>query len=488
MSTPLDTSTPGFDPLVLGKRIRHLRTAQGKTLANLGAGIGRATSRVSAFENGKQAPSLDLLAAIARELGVSPHELLETAPLNRRDQLEVAWARIQNHPEYGAQRLPTVRLGKTLPDEALEALIGMHQELERVRDERVATPEEARRANAALRLEMRAQDDYFPGLEATAKKLIELADVAPGEAMAHKVLLRLGERLGLTLAFVADLPHSTRSVLDLKHHRLYLPKHANRVTGDHRSALLQALASYVLNHQEPADYKEFLRQRVEANYLAAAVLVPEVAALAHLNAAKAERDLSLEAFRDRFGVSYEMAAHRFANLATRHLGIRVHFMKVQANGVIHKAYENDGLLFPNDPLGAIEGQHACRHLTARTVFAGLEGKGPFSQYTDMPNGTYWDTSHVKDTADGRFSVTVGCRFEDSRFFRGRTTRLREASSCPDPGCCRVPPSLLAGRWDGLAWPAARPHSSVLAAMPSGAFPGVDLTDVYQFLERHTQVS
>jgi hypothetical protein len=181
-----------------------------------------------------------------------------------------------------------------------------------------------------------------------------------------------------------------------------------------------------------------------------------------------------------------MAAHRFANLATRHLGMRLHFMKVHSTGVVHKAYENDGLLFPSDPLGAIEGQRVCRHWAARTVFGRVEGKGPYPQYTDTPKGTYFSTSHVKVGKDGTFSVTVGVRFEDARFFRGADTRWRERSTCPDPACCHLAPADLAERWDGKALPAARPHSSVLAAMPSGAFPGVDLTDVYQFLERHTR--
>jgi glyceraldehyde 3-phosphate dehydrogenase len=41
---------------------------------------------------------------------------------------------------------------------------------------------------------------------------------------------------------------------------------------------------------------------------------------------------------------------------------------------------------------------------------------------------------------------------------------------------------LAERWDGLAWPSARVRSHVLAALPVGTFPGVDLQEVYAFLE------
>jgi hypothetical protein len=36
----------------------------------------------------------------------------------------------------------------------------------------------------------------------------------------------------------------------------------------------------------------------------------------------------------------------------------------------------------------------------------------------------------------------------------------------------------------MAWPSARAHSHVLSVLPSGAFPGVDDVDIYEFLDRH----
>jgi hypothetical protein len=43
---------------------------------------------------------------------------------------------------------------------------------------------------------------------------------------------------------------------------------------------------------------------------------------------------------------------------------------------------------------------------------------------------------------------------------------------------------LARRWADKAWPSARLESSLFAAMPTGTFTGVDLTEVYEFLEAH----
>ncbi|MDR1442956.1 MAG: helix-turn-helix domain-containing protein [Bifidobacteriaceae bacterium] len=483
---PVKLPKEGFDPLVIGRRIRFFRLQRGLKLEQLAAAAGRAASGISAIENGHRSPTLAQLGAIASALGLPPRTLFDPNPPTERDALEIEWERVQRDPAYAARGLPQVKVTRTTPLAVLEALVGLSRELYRVREERVATPEEARRANAALRLQMRAEDDYFPELERAATELLNLTGREPGGPMNQGDLASMASKLGFELRFVDDLPQTTRSVLDTKRHRLYLPRQAEAVTGDHRSTVLQALASHVLGQGEPDDYMAFLRHRVEANYVAGAVLMPENAAVWMLGSAKAGRALSIEEFRDAFTVSYEMAAHRFVNLSTRHLGIRVHFAKVHSSGVIHKSYENDGSLFPTDPLGAIEGQFMCRYWSGRTVFEAVRPQERYAQYTDTPHGTYWATAHLKQTRDGVFSVSIGCRFDDAKWFAGADTRIRMRSDCPDPSCCQTPPADLAAEWAGSAWPAARPHSSVLAAMPTGAFPGVDLTDVYEFLERQPE--
>ena len=79
-------------------------------------------------------------------------------------------------------------------------------------------------------------------------------------------------------------------------------------------------------------------------------------------------------------------------------------------------------------------------------------------------------------------------FAQAKWFRGRETTKREVSTCPDPACCQQPAPALAEQWDGQSWPSARPASHMLAAMPAGAFPGVDETEVYRFLQRHAPVA
>jgi XRE family transcriptional regulator, fatty acid utilization regulator len=272
-------------------------------------------------------------------------------------------------------------------------------------------------------------------------------------------------------------------VTDLRNRRIYLKQES---MGMHtpRTILLQTLGHFVLGHSAPADFADFLRQRVEANYFAAAVLVPQKQAAAFLREAAQARSLSVEDLRDVFSVSYEMAAHRFTNLATHHLGLPCHFVKNDAGGIIFKAYENDGVLFPADATGAIEGQRMCRQWSGRQVFTADDRFSPYYQYSDTPSGTYWCAAFVDQSRETGFAITLGVPYEHSRWFRGRETLRRLSSACPDGECCQRPPAGLAARWEGQAWPSARAHSHILSALPAGSFPGVDEADVFSFLERH----
>ena len=470
-----------FDPLTIGKRIRAQRLARGLSLHDLAARLERAPSQVSVIENGRRELKLGELERIARILDVPPAELLRPEAPSRRDALEIALEKAQRGSLYRGLRLPELPVRKSLSDEAIETILALHDELLRLHEQRAATPEEARRVNGELRAEQSRAGNYYPELEARARELLALID-RRGGPLSQRGVAELAAKLGFTLHSVPDLPASTRTVTDAEHMRIYLP--LGRGGADSRAAVLQALAAHVLGHPEPRDYGELLRQRVETNYLAGAVLVPEASAVEFLGAAKRRHELSVEDLRDEFGVSYESAAHRFSNLATEHLGIPVHFLKTHSSGAILKAYQNDDVRFPADALGAVEGQIVCRWWSARQVFRAEDRFSPFYQYTDKPGGTYWCTSRIETGPNGEFSISVGTRFDDAKWFRGREAVRRMVSSCPEPTCCREPDAELAARWEDAARPSARLHASLLAAMPAGTYTGVDRVAVLDFLERH----
>src|SRR5690349_23074821 len=174
----------GVDALTIGRRIRQLRTDRGMTLEELAAAVDRAPSQLSMIENGRREPKLSLLQAIARALGSSIDAILESEPLDERATLEISLERAMRGQTFQALGIPPFRIGKTVPDEALKAMLALQGEIERLRDERAATPEEARRANLALRRLMRTQNNYFPELEERAAALLTAVD-HPGGPLTH---------------------------------------------------------------------------------------------------------------------------------------------------------------------------------------------------------------------------------------------------------------------------------------------------------------
>ena len=471
----------GLDLVVLGQRLRHARRARSLTLAQVAAAVGTVPSALSMVENGRREPKLSLLQALAGALDTPLEDLLRPEAPSRRASLEIALERSQRDEAFASLGLSPLRPSPRIPTDVLEHVVALHEELRR-RDERfAATPEAARRANVELRRQMREQNNYFPDVEKVADEALRAVGHSSG-ALPQRVITDLASHFGFTLHNVTDLPESTRSVADLVNRRIYLPQ---RPAGhDPRYVVLQTLGHFALGHTDPKDFAEFLSQRVEANYFAAALLVPERAATQFLLESKRDHSLSMEDLRDVFAVSHETAAHRFTNLATHHLGLQVHFTRTDATGTIYKAYENDGLPYPTDAAGAIEGQMACRQYTSRRVFASGDRYGTYTQFTDTPAGTFFCTAHVEPGGGGEFAVTVGVPFQHAKWFRGADTQRRRRSTCPSPACCRRPPAELSSKWEGQAWPSARAHSHLLAALPPGTFPGVDTTDVYTFLDRH----
>lgn len=473
------------DLATLGQRIRHFRGRADLTLDQLGARVGIAASQLSLMENGRREPRLSLLSAIADAVGVPVATLLDASPPTERAALEIELDRAQSSPAYLELGLPALRASRSMSNDVLRTIVGLHRELDRRSREAIATPEEARRANTELRAHMRTRNNHLPEIEELAEDAVRAVGHATG-ALTHREVSEMAARLGFELVHVNDLPHSARSVTDLENGRIYLPPAS--IPGGHglRSMALQAMAHRVLGHAAPSSYAEFLRQRLEINYYAAACLMPLAQSLAFLRQAKEDRNIAIEDFRDAFGVTHEAAALRFTNLATEHLGIRLHFLRVSGDGAVAKAYENDGLPLPVDVTGSTEGEIVCRHWSARRAFARTNRTTEYYQYTDTPAGTYFESTQTGTSATEEFSITLGVPFAESKWFRGRESSERSRSTCPDLSCCRRPEQELSDRWSGRAWSSAKVHAHIFSPLPHGTFPGVDDRELYEFLDAHAR--
>ena len=254
--------------------------------------------------------------------------------------------------------------------------------------------------------------------------------------------------------------------------------------------IAQTLGHFALGHSEPADFETYVRQRVEANYFAGALLAPERSVVQVLAEAKRNEDISVEDLGEMFYISYEMAAHRLTNLITRHFGIPVHFQRSDHEGRLWKAYENDGVLLPADVDGTIEGQRLCRWWSSRQAFESEDSYELHYQRTETVAGTFWCVTHIDIGRDRGDAITIGTVDSMSHWFRGSNTTRSAVSTCPDPACCRRPGDDALARWEGQAWPSARDHSGFVSGLPTDTvvfnpYPGVDLIDVYSFLDRYS---
>ncbi len=185
----------------IGRRIRERRLAQGLTLSDLAGRRGRAPSQVSLMENGRKELKLSELRQIASALATTVETLMNAEPPTRRAALEIALDRAQRGAVFSSLNLPSLAIRKTLSDDAMATILALHDEIQRLHFERAATPEIARRANTALRLDQRNRNNYFAHLEEIAKDLLALID-HHGGPLSQRSASELVNRLGFSLNYV----------------------------------------------------------------------------------------------------------------------------------------------------------------------------------------------------------------------------------------------------------------------------------------------
>ncbi|HAQ22475.1 MAG TPA: XRE family transcriptional regulator, partial [Acidimicrobiaceae bacterium] len=290
--------------MVLGHRLRHLRQEAGLTLAALGKRIGRPASYLSQVENGRLEPRLGVLGELAGALDCTTADLLEPTPPTRRAELEIELDRHQRGPWPTTLELPLVRPGARTDDDVLEALVGLYQALPEIEVSRsglesLEAGDRARMANIGLRSEMRERDNYFAEIEDLAAADLAAAGYGGEGPPTERDMEGLAGHHGFTVERVKGMPRTARSVTDTRRRIIYIPQRDDLSVRAARSVVLQTLGHFALAHAETTDFEGYLRQRIQSNYYAAAVLIPEEAAVGFLGSAKDDGDLSIEDLKER---------------------------------------------------------------------------------------------------------------------------------------------------------------------------------------------
>ena len=437
-------------------------------------------------------PRVNLIRELASALDCTPSDLLDPEPPSRRAGLEIELRRLQDEPQNKQRKLPYLRPSSRMPDEILEHIIGLYSALEEDNSFTISNPNTpkniARNSNKDLRSEMSDKNNYYQEIEKIAQSILSSLDYPGSGPVSERILMDVCDYFGFSVKRAENIPQTTRSITDQREKIIYIPQRNDLSTRASRSVVLQTLGHYALNHEVADDVGTYLRQRVESNYFAAAILAPEKPAVDFLQKAYESMDISIEDLQEIFYISYEMAGHRLTNLATEHLGLTLHFLRSDDEGVVWKAYENDGVPLPQGTDGTIEGEHLCRNWGTRQAFHTQDSLSLHYQYTDTPSGKYWCVTHVEADRVPYHAVTIGTTADQAKWFRGSDTKRFSTSHCPDKDCCNTPRPSVRQHWQGVAWPSARDRSNVSSGLPLPArsfsrFPGVDMVEVYEFLER-----
>ena len=481
-----------MDSLVFGQRLKYYRKRNNYTLVQLGKIINKPAPYLSQLENGIMEPRVTLIRELASALDCTPSDLLDPEPPSRRAALEIELRRLQDEPQNKQRKLPYLRPSSRMPDEILEHIIGLYSALEEDNSFTISNPNTpkniARNSNKDLRSEMSDRNNYYQEIEKIAQSILNSLDYPGSGPVSERILMDVCDYFGFSVKRAENIPQTTRSITDQREKIIYIPQRNDLSTRASRSVVLQTLGHYALNHEVADDVGTYLRQRVESNYFAAAILAPEKPAVDFLQKAYESMDISIEDLQEIFYISYEMAGHRLTNLATEHLGLTLHFLRSDDEGVVWKAYENDGVPLPQGTDGTIEGEHLCRNWGTRQAFHTQDSLSLHYQYTDTPSGKYWCVTHVEADRVPYHAVTIGTTADQAKWFRGSDTKRFSTSHCPDKDCCNTPRPSVRQHWQGVAWPSARDRSNVSSGLPLPArsfsrFPGVDMVEVYEFLER-----
>ncbi len=478
-------TTATLDLDVFGHRLRHFRRQRKLTLDQLGELVAKPAPYLSQLENGHAEPKLSLLGDLAGALGVSLGELVDNAPPNRRADLEIRLAQAQANPAYAALRLPHLKPSAKVGDDILEHLLTLYEAWQGA-DAVGSGTDPVRAANLRLRREMRERDNYFESIERLAAEALNAIGYPGYGPVSERNVGDIVANYGFSIDRVQDLPVTSRSITDLRSRVIYIPQRNEISTRASRSIVLSTLGHFVLDHGDPVNVEDYLRQRVESNYFAAAVLAPQAPVVRHLREAKAEGQIAAEDIKDLFYVSYEMAAHRITNLATRHLDITLHFLRTDHEGVMWKAYENNGVPLPTHPDGTIEGMRVPATWGPRQAFMADDAFTLHPQYTDTVTGQFWCVTHVETDTTPYNAVTLGTTADQAKYFRGSDTTRRFVSPANDPQTAARERAMR--RLAGQVWPSARDRHQVVATGLDGPggfdpYPGVDMDEVIDFFGR-----
>jgi len=197
---------------------------------------------------------------------------------------------------------------------------------------------------------------YKPRIEATARTLREIYGLGETKTVSLKKLEKIANAFKFRVHPTDDLPDEKRGMLirivagDRKSAKQGIFIRKSLKLNQARFVLCHEIGHHILEHtpitiNEALErknfnfYRTYLRNELEANYFAGALLIDEKLFRRDIESC----ENSLEELAVEYGVTYETVVHRYFEVANE---TRMHFMKVNQSREIIKRYSRSNKYIP----------------------------------------------------------------------------------------------------------------------------------------------
>jgi len=399
---------------LLGQKIRRLRQDRGLTQQQMAGELGISASYLNLIEHDERPVTVSLLLKLGEKFGVDLNALTDDAERQLAAALSEVFADAGLR-EGGVDSNEIARLVGAAP-RAARAIADLYRALRAARDDAQALNidlSEGRTRRVVLPTEeardfFEARRNHFPALETAAETLQPAGGSELGRTLGdrlarhHSVTVEVAPVESMAGAFRRFEPQSRRLSLSEA-----LPLASRNFHLAYQLGLLEArdaIGEIIRAAKLSAPESEMLCRVGLVNYFAGAVLMPYAAFLA---AAQAER-YDVERLMNRFGVSFEQAAHRLSTLSRPGAaGIPLFFARADIAGNVSKRFSAAGFHFSR--YGG-----ACPRFVVHEAFAtpGLIRR----QIARLPDGaTFFCVARTVEKPGGGFhapsghmAVVLGC--------------------------------------------------------------------------------
>ncbi|MEM7730221.1 MAG: short-chain fatty acyl-CoA regulator family protein [Pseudomonadota bacterium] len=406
------------EKLLIGPRLRRLRTQLGLTQSRMAEDLGISGSYLNLMERNQRAMSAKVLLKLSETYDIDLSDL--TSGTDRQLVGELFDA--LRDPALGRDRVPKSEVEDVVgaSPATARALVRLHErytELTRrmVREDEMdgvmEAMEQAVPARDLVREALQRSRNHFDALDQAAEELAAELKFRRGEPMAM-LRERLEDRHNVAVRILPyDLLPGMLRYYDRHSGRLNLsellpdPSRRFQVAArlgllEHRSLIDRIIADFDFGSPDA----DRLMRTTLANYFAAALLMP----YGDMLKAAEELRYDIDALAHRFGTSAEQVAHRLTTLNRPDArGVPFFFVRIDIAGNMSKRLSQGRFLFPR--FGGV-----CPRWHVHEAFAHADRT--LVQAIEMPDGQTYLTIAKRVTRSGgttqapaqSFAISVGC--------------------------------------------------------------------------------